>query len=639
MRAVRCARELAGCAAELRRQASEASAIAETLVDTALVGADVPARSGEGRVSRRGSPLTDRLRAAMASWREQFALSAEALHGLASRLDQTTAAMPARQPWPPPLSAIAAARVVAMPWPVVTAVASQPTVALEPAGVSEPNGVILLIPDELAVCAARLRSVSGRAEALERAVAGSMGRAEQVLRDAATPPPITPMSVEVLRETTGRGLRVASVGAFAAAVDLEGRLVRLADGPFASRPTPAGAGSALAIAAGLLAAVDATTSGRSRGRSASATLRATRAALAGLPPVTRAAVISQLRGAGLAALGAQARRLLAASSRLADPSELGTVAQAIELAGLADDLLASAPREMIDELVRALPWLEPAPPTVPATWSASLSPAPRPATPPSPAPRPAGTPSAPVWADRSSEPLVRDGIGPDDVGQGTVPDCYLAAALVGFAAQDPDRLATGIRRNPNGTATVTLHPGADRGDGATPTNVTPTNITVTANLAQGLVRMRRDGPVGRQELAVDADNADGRGELWPALYEKAFARLRGGYPALGYGSTVAALSTLTGHRASWRDARRIGSDDLAAALGEGEVVLVTTRERTRPAGLVAAHAYAVLAVDSARGQVLLRNPWDPSAGETNERWYDWTTVRGDVRTVVRGATR
>ncbi|WP_263864097.1 C2 family cysteine protease, partial [Candidatus Frankia nodulisporulans] len=221
----------------------------------------------------------------------------------------------------------------------------------------------------------------------------------------------------------------------------------------------------------------------------------------------------------------------------------------------------------------------------------------------------------------------------------TVPDCYLAAALVGFAAQDPDRLAAGIRRNPNGTATVTLHPGADRGEGATPTNVTATNVTVTANLAQGLVRMRRDGPVGWQELAVDADNADGRGELWPALYEKAFARLRGGYPALGYGSTVAALSTLTGHRASWRDARRIGSDDLAAALGDGEVVLVTTRERTRPAGLVAAHAYAVLAVDSARGQVLLRNPWDPPTGETNERWYDWSAVRGDVRTVVRGATR
>ncbi|MCL9759026.1 C2 family cysteine protease [Frankia sp. AiPa1] len=138
---------------------------------------------------------------------------------------------------------------------------------------------------------------------------------------------------------------------------------------------------------------------------------------------------------------------------------------------------------------------------------------------------------------------------------------------------------------------------------------------------------------------MDGDNADGAGELWPALYEKAYARLRGGYPALGYGSTTRALSTLTGRPATWRDAHRLGPDDLATLISRGEVVMVTTRDQTRPGGLVAAHAYAVLAVDVARGQVLLRNPWDPPAGSRNEQWYAWSAVLPDARTVVRGATR
>ncbi len=52
----------------------------------------------------------------------------------------------------------------------------------------------------------------------------------------------------------------------------------------------------------------------------------------------------------------------------------------------------------------------------------------------------------------------------------------------------------------------------------------------------------RPGPDRRLLLASSAV----RGELWPALLEKAYAKLHGGYAALGAGSLVDALVDLTG---------------------------------------------------------------------------------------------
>jgi hypothetical protein len=142
-----------------------------------------------------------------------------------------------------------------------------------------------------------------------------------------------------------------------------------------------------------------------------------------------------------------------------------------------------------------------------------------------------------------------------------------------------------------------------------------------------------------QEIGMDGDDAGGRAELWPALYEKAYARLRGGYPALGFGSAADGLRTVTGRPVARRRAGGTDVATLAALLGRGEVVTVTTRERTGPGGLVASHAYAVLAADAAHGRVLLRNPWDPPPGGDGQRWYSWSAVLPDTRVVVHGPTR
>ncbi|EIV95170.1 C2 family cysteine protease [Frankia sp. QA3] len=552
------------------------------------------------------SPLRARLDGRVLAWRSALDADAEALWARAALLDRLAAGwvLPARPPWP--------AAAVSPRSPSSRVSSGSPAPAEAPvAGVGA--AAVRFDPVLTGVLAARLRATADRAAALGRAVAAAVGEADRAMArvgGTGAPGPVR------MGGSAGRGLRLVAVEAPDAAADIELRMARFAAAPITLRRanpidplervgwTPGArpaSPAVLAVAAGLLALFDSAPDVPGVER-----LRATRARLAALPAPARAGVIGLLRGGRLTVLAAMA-------ARLAGTPKPGAVLAAAELAGLADDLLAGAPTDMLGELVRVLPWLEPA------------------------APLPAGGErSGPVLGvDRSGDAIVRDGADPGDVGQGGVPDCYLAAVLIGLARQDPALLAERLRRNPNGTVTITFHPGS----GA------PVGVTVTATLSASRVPapVPPGGGEGRgvavQEIAMDGDNAAGRPELWPALYEKAYARLHGGYPAIGFGSAAVALRTLTGRPVSRRAARARSVVDLAALLGRGEVVVLTTRARTGPGGLVAAHAYPVLAVDAARGRVLLRNPWDPPPGEDNVRWYAWSQVVADVHAVVHGPTR
>jgi hypothetical protein len=339
--------------------------------------------------------------------------------------------------------------------------------------------------------------------------------------------------------------------------------------------------------------------------------------LAGLSAAMRQAVISRLRGRPLAVLAAVAARVIENPS----PGILGYLPA---LADLTDALIAGASSAMIGDVLLAFPWLEPGYPVV------------------------RGRPGEVVAVDRTGDPTVRDGISPSDVGQGGVADCYLVAALIGIARQDPGLLAERLRANPNGTVTIIMHPRGPAGAGV--------GVTVTASLPARRVQppygrsedeapgprapgTSRSRAAGYEEVAMDGDDAAGRPELWPALYEKAYARLHGGYPAIEFGNAATALRTLTGRSAHVFAAHEATVPALGELLADGEVVIVTTRRRTRPGGLVAAHAYTLLAVDVARRRVLLRNPWDPAPGQNNERWYAWDGILPDTHAVVHGPTR
>ncbi|WP_045876851.1 C2 family cysteine protease [Pseudofrankia sp. DC12] len=346
---------------------------------------------------------------------------------------------------------------------------------------------------------------------------------------------------------------------------------------------PPSLGEIRSVAAGLLALIGT----RPRSLSAGDLLEVGRR-LAVLPPATREAVISRLRGAPLAVLAAAVPRLM---TRLA----ARTWAELAALTAVPDLLLASAPAAMLDELVRLLPSLEPAAPGASGQRG--------------------GAPGADGPAADRTDAVIRDGISSSDVGQGGVDDCYLAAALVALARQRPALLADGIRENANGTLTVTLYR-----DGR------PFPVTVTRDLP-GLAagagvgsRPARTGMAGY--------DATGRPELWAAVYEKAYARAHGGYDAINGGDPGVATSDLTGlpHR-TLRPAD-VSARELAARLAAGDVVIVSTGDDAPHAdtGLVRRHAYTVLAVDVAGGRVLLRNPWEHPGRELTA-WYRWDDLR------------
>ncbi|WP_256804701.1 C2 family cysteine protease [Frankia sp. ACN10a] len=617
----------AGTADDLGRHAT---ALRRAATEVAAVLSGVRSTGGTG------SPLRARLDGRVLAWQAALDADAEALLARAALLDRLAAgsawALPAPGPWsaaaisPGPTSS----RVPPVP-PVPPGPIGRPASAEAGAGAGGSGGApVRFDPVLLGVLAARLRSAADRAAALGRTVAVAVGETERTLARMGSPTGTVGMA--------GRGLRLVAVEAPNAAGDIELRMARFAAAPITLRrvgpggpperisrppgarpasptarfvPSPARPASptALAVAAGLLALFGAGAGARSDAVPDTLgvdRLRAVRARLADLPDPTRAGVIGLLRGGPLTALGAMA-------ARLAGTPKPGAVLAAAELAGLADDLLAGAPPDLLGELVRALPWLEPAAP-----------------------PPPGGERSGPVvGVDRSGDAIVRDGADPGDVGQGAVADCYLAAALIGIARQDPALLTERLRRNPNGTVTITFHPGSGAPVGVTVTAMLPAR-RLSAPASTGREGERGEGV---QEIAMDGDNAAGQPELWPALYEKAYARLHGGYPAIGFGSASLALGTLTGRPASRRAARATSVADLAALLDRGEVVVLATRSRTRSGGLVAAHAYPALAVDAARGRVLLRNPWDPAPGADNVRWYAWSQVVADVHTVVHGPTR
>ena len=118
--------------------------------------------------------------------------------------------------------------------------------------------------------------------------------------------------------------------------------------------------------------------------------------------------------------------------------------------------------------------------------------------------------------------------------------------------------------------------------------------------------------------------AGGR-ELWPALYEKAWAQHKGGYDVVGEGgSSAEAIEALSGKKVSytstdsspddllWTKLKKASDNDQAMSAGtrgkEDEAIYAGTN-------LYAWHAYTVLgAYEKGRGKdkqryVKLRNPW------------------------------
>ncbi|OHV29433.1 hypothetical protein CC117_08385 [Parafrankia colletiae] len=335
--------------------------------------------------------------------------------------------------------------------------------------------------------------------------------------------------------------------------------------------------------------------------------------LARLAPGELTSVIGGLRGRPLEVLAAA---VALAPSRL----DLSTLRRLPAVVALGDLILRQAPPPMVSEVARLFPGLEPPVVEQGPSWSRALG--------------PTASTGGFVRRGHSRSPVWVRGATAADVGQGRLGDCYFLAALLGVVHADPGLLRENLRENANGTVTVTLYTG--RGLRAASATGSAGRSAVEITVTRSLPVDRRTG----QEIGADTDNADGDPELWPALYEKAYARLVGSYAGIEGGDPAAAMRQLTGAEAVGVPPANVEVPDIAGRLAAGDVVTVVTRNRTGGgSALVPAHAYAILGADEHTGRILLRNPWDQTASDDRLDWRSWEEIRAELAGVQCGATR
>lgn len=136
------------------------------------------------------------------------------------------------------------------------------------------------------------------------------------------------------------------------------------------------------------------------------------------------------------------------------------------------------------------------------------------------------------------------------------------------------------------------------------------------------------------------------GEIWPAVYEKAYAQYRGNsgndhpdYGPLAYGDPVAACVHLTGWTGHYFTTGSLSAHDIWQTVRTNSISYKTYNPMvawtfgTAPAGvnyagahIVANHAYSVLGWSSVNGQeyVVLRNPWGTYEATLNVLGGTWT---------------
>jgi hypothetical protein len=224
--------------------------------------------------------------------------------------------------------------------------------------------------------------------------------------------------------------------------------------------------------------------------------------------------------------------------------------------------------------------------------TSSDGPLPSPATVPDPV-------STEALGDYPAQPegevtLDDDSLTSDQVYQGQVGDCWFLASLTAVAASNPEFIRQHMRRNPDGTWTVTMFR-----DGQ------PVEVTVSASVPPNSA----GGPGGEPN--------------WVSIYEKAAASYFGGhYQDIDGDWPDVAFRAITGG-----DAVRTGELDLAQIqehLANGPVAVASEREQTwwpfddevDDSRIVPNHAYSVDRVEQHDGQMMIHvvNPWGPDGG-------------------------
>jgi hypothetical protein len=191
-------------------------------------------------------------------------------------------------------------------------------------------------------------------------------------------------------------------------------------------------------------------------------------------------------------------------------------------------------------------------------------------------------------------------VSAEDVGQGDLGDCFFLSSLVAFAQSDPRALRRAISDNGDGTFTVTFQE-RTRGKVVARSVRVDTRFPVDRRGTQKFAKGLRSDPSGQ--------------ELWPALFEKAYAAGHHGYVHINQGGDAgAAMSSLSGrasetlmpsrHSAAvlWKRIIRTRAARIPMVAGTPpERELAHRTGRTDLAGLIDDHYYAVVGTAERRG--------------------------------------
>jgi hypothetical protein len=210
---------------------------------------------------------------------------------------------------------------------------------------------------------------------------------------------------------------------------------------------------------------------------------------------------------------------------------------------------------------------------------------------------PAGSPDV-TYASVPGAQLFKGEPSPTDVKQGHLGDCYFEASLASLAQTQPDAIKQAISTNADGTYNVRLYSKAPDGQ------MKPNWVTVDDKL-----------PVKEGTTTPVYGHSQDPQAIWPDIMEKAYAESKGGYGAIGNGgSTVNAMSALTGKDAQNTNTRAVSADalwsQLKASAGQDLVTANSRDEAETQNGVFGKHSYTVMATSEENGQryVTMRNP-------------------------------
>ncbi|MFD6444879.1 C2 family cysteine protease [Promicromonospora sp. NPDC060204] len=202
--------------------------------------------------------------------------------------------------------------------------------------------------------------------------------------------------------------------------------------------------------------------------------------------------------------------------------------------------------------------------------------------------------------DAGNVPLDDKAIDASQIEQGSLADCWFLASAGAIAERDPDWIREHIKRNDDGTYTVTFYEDGE-----------PVQVTVDSQV---------------YENAAGDPSGD---PSWISIYEKAAVQHLGGqYDDIEYDSASKALEMMTGKDTSsesldpvlpWDDPPSLES--IRDRLGNGEPVVAASPDGGGWFGdpppdkeVVNNHVYVVDGVSADGKTITLVNPWGPNGG-------------------------